>query len=134
MSDFLQRLRERKLGQWALAFAAATFALLQGLDIAAQRFGWADSVRRGFTIAVSGSRHGRYSCWRARTSPRFRPGCRDDERCAFPHPVVVARRARRTQAAAVRGVARKTRLADCRDEFGPPGGCRREATSDYVCD
>lgn len=29
---------------------------------------------------------------------------------------------------------RKLYLADCRDEFGPPGGCRREATSDYVCD
>jgi hypothetical protein len=51
MSDFLQRLRERKRVQWALACAAATFALLQGLDIVAQQFGWADGVRRGSTIA-----------------------------------------------------------------------------------
>ena len=52
MNDFLQRLRERKLVQWALAYAAAAFALLQGLDIVAQQFGWADGVRRGITIAL----------------------------------------------------------------------------------
>ncbi len=52
MSDLLQRLRERKLVQWALAYAAFAFALLQGLDIVAQQFGWADGVRRGITIAL----------------------------------------------------------------------------------
>ena len=52
MNDFLQRLRERKLVQWALAYAAGAFALLQGLDIVAQQFGWADGVRRGITIAL----------------------------------------------------------------------------------
>jgi len=52
MSDLLQHLRERKLVQWALAYAAFAFALLQGLDIVAQQFGWADGVRRGITIAL----------------------------------------------------------------------------------
>lgn len=46
MNDFLQRLRERRLGQWALACAAAAFALLQGLDIVAQSFGWVDGAQR----------------------------------------------------------------------------------------
>ncbi len=52
MNDFLQRLRERKLVQWALAYVAFGFALLQGLDVVAQQFGWADAVRRGITIAL----------------------------------------------------------------------------------
>ena len=52
MNEFLQRLRERKLVQWALAYAAGAFALLQGLDVVAQQFGWPDSVRRGITIAL----------------------------------------------------------------------------------
>jgi TolB-like protein len=53
MSDLLQRLRERKLVQWALAYAAGAFALLQGLDIIAQQFAWPDGVRRGITIALA---------------------------------------------------------------------------------
>ena len=53
MSGLLQRLRERKLVQWALAYAAAAFALLQGLDIVAQQFAWPDGVRRGITIALA---------------------------------------------------------------------------------
>ncbi len=53
MTDFLQHLRERKLVQWALAYIAAAFALLQGLDIIAQQFGWPDGVRRGITIALA---------------------------------------------------------------------------------
>lgn len=52
MDEFLNRLRERKLVQWALAYAAFAFALLQGLDIVAQQFGWADGVRRGITIVL----------------------------------------------------------------------------------
>jgi TolB-like protein/Tfp pilus assembly protein PilF len=52
MNDLLQRLRERKLVQWALAYAAAAFALLQGLDIVAQQFGWPEALRRGITIAL----------------------------------------------------------------------------------
>ena len=36
MNEFVQRLRQRKLVQWALAYVAAEFALLQGIDIVAQ--------------------------------------------------------------------------------------------------
>jgi hypothetical protein len=35
MKDFLQRLREHKLAQWALAYVAAAFAPIQVLDIVA---------------------------------------------------------------------------------------------------
>ncbi len=51
MTDFLQRLQQRKLVQWVLAYIAAAFALIQVLDIVAQRFGWPEySVR--FIIIV----------------------------------------------------------------------------------
>jgi adenylate cyclase len=53
MSDLWRRLRERKLVQWALAYIAAAFALLQALDIVGQQFGWPDSVRRGITVALA---------------------------------------------------------------------------------
>lgn len=52
MSEFLQRLKQRKLVQWALAYGAGAFALLQGIDIVAQQFGWPESVRRGITLAL----------------------------------------------------------------------------------
>jgi TolB-like protein/Tfp pilus assembly protein PilF len=51
MNEFFQRLKQRKLVQWALAYVAAAFALLQGTDIVAQRFGWPDAVERGLIIA-----------------------------------------------------------------------------------
>lgn len=51
VEDFIERLKQRKLVQWALAYAAAAFALIQVLDIVAQRFGWPDSVER-FTIVA----------------------------------------------------------------------------------
>ena len=53
MTGLLQRLRERKLVQWALAYAAGAFALLQATDIVAQQFAWPDGVRRGITIALA---------------------------------------------------------------------------------
>ena len=34
MNDFLERLKQRKLVQWAIAYVAAAFALLQGIDSA----------------------------------------------------------------------------------------------------
>jgi TolB-like protein len=52
MNQFLQHLKERKLVQWAVAYVAAAFALLQGIDIVAQQFGWPDGVRRGITLAM----------------------------------------------------------------------------------
>ena len=52
MNEFLQRLKERKLVQWTVAYVAAAFALLQGIDIVAQQFGWPEGVRRGITLAL----------------------------------------------------------------------------------
>jgi len=53
MNDFLQRLRERKLVQWALAYIAAAFALIQVLDIVAQRFGWPEYSVRFIIMALT---------------------------------------------------------------------------------
>ena len=52
MTDFWQRLKQRKLVQWAVAYIAAAFALLQGIDIVAQQFGWAEGLQRGITLAM----------------------------------------------------------------------------------
>ncbi|HST30632.1 MAG TPA: hypothetical protein VLK27_07305 [Chthoniobacterales bacterium] len=52
MNEFFQRLKQRKLVQWAIAYVAAAFALLQGIDIVGQQFGWPESVRRGITLAL----------------------------------------------------------------------------------
>jgi TolB-like protein/Tfp pilus assembly protein PilF len=49
---FFAQLRERKLVQWTVAYVAAAFALLQGIDIIAQQFGWPEGVRRGITLAL----------------------------------------------------------------------------------
>src|SRR5882757_5523928 len=53
MSEFLQRLKQRKLVRWTLAYVAASFALLQGIDIVAQRFGWPEQTMRLVIIALS---------------------------------------------------------------------------------
>src|SRR6266487_1473157 len=53
MSEFLQRLKQRKLVQWTVAYVAAAFALLQGVDIVAQRFGWPEQTMRFVIIALS---------------------------------------------------------------------------------
>ena len=53
MNDLLRRLRERKLVQWALAYIAAAFALIQVSDVVGQQFEWPDGVRRGVTIALA---------------------------------------------------------------------------------
>ncbi|MBS0212764.1 MAG: tetratricopeptide repeat protein [Proteobacteria bacterium] len=53
MEAFLQRLKERKLVQWALAYVAAAFALIQVLDVVAQRFGWPDALERGLILALA---------------------------------------------------------------------------------
>src|SRR3546814_17377237 len=52
MADFWRRLRQRKLVQWALAYEAGAFALLQGVDIVAQKFGWQEGLQRGITLAL----------------------------------------------------------------------------------
>jgi TolB-like protein/Tfp pilus assembly protein PilF len=50
--SLIDELSQRKLVQWALAYVAAAFALLQGIDIVAARFGWPDSVERLLIIAL----------------------------------------------------------------------------------
>jgi serine/threonine-protein kinase len=52
MTDLLQRLKQRRIVQWALAYAAAAFALLQGVDIVAQRFAWPESIERILIIVL----------------------------------------------------------------------------------
>ncbi|MBS0456619.1 MAG: tetratricopeptide repeat protein [Proteobacteria bacterium] len=52
MTEFLQRLKEPKLVQWALAYVAAAFALIQVLDVVAQRFGWPDALEKLLIVAL----------------------------------------------------------------------------------
>ncbi|MGH8042026.1 MAG: tetratricopeptide repeat protein [Rudaea sp.] len=52
MNELLQRLKQRKLGQWALAYIAAAFALVQVIDVVAQRFNWPDSIERLLILAI----------------------------------------------------------------------------------
>jgi TolB-like protein len=51
MSDFFDNLKKRKMVQWSVAYVAAAFALLQGIDIVAQRFDWPESIARALIIA-----------------------------------------------------------------------------------
>ena len=53
MNEFFRRLKQRKLVQWTLGYVAAAFALLQGIDIVAQRFGWPEQTMRFVIIALS---------------------------------------------------------------------------------
>jgi TolB-like protein len=52
MTDFWQRLKQRKLVQWALAYVAGAFALLQGVDIVATRFDWPAEIERVLIVAL----------------------------------------------------------------------------------
>ncbi|TAN07830.1 MAG: hypothetical protein EPN38_04560 [Rhodanobacteraceae bacterium] len=52
MGELWRRLKQRKLVQWALAYAAFAFALLQGVDMVAAKFGWPDAIERGLIIAA----------------------------------------------------------------------------------
>ena len=52
-AGFFARLKQRKLVQWALAYVAFAFALLQGVDIVAQRFGWPEQVERLLIVAMA---------------------------------------------------------------------------------
>jgi TolB-like protein/Tfp pilus assembly protein PilF len=53
MARLLQRLKNRKLVQWALAYIAFAFALMQGVDIVAQRFDWPDQIERILILALA---------------------------------------------------------------------------------
>ena len=55
MADLLQRLRERKLVQWALAYAAAAWVLLQVLSLMAGTYEWPPvAMRIAVAVAVLG--------------------------------------------------------------------------------
>src|SRR6185312_3105527 len=51
-AGFFARLKQRKLVQWALAYVAFAFALLQGVDVVAHQFGWPDGLQRGITLVL----------------------------------------------------------------------------------
>jgi TolB-like protein/Flp pilus assembly protein TadD len=51
-SSIRDRLRRRKVVQWGLAYAAGAWALLQGLQFAAEAFEWPSRVRRLGTVAA----------------------------------------------------------------------------------
>lgn len=53
MTGLIARLRQRKLVQWALAYVAFAFALIQVLDVVAQRFGWPDQVEKLLIISLA---------------------------------------------------------------------------------
>ena len=46
VSEFFARLKQRKLVQWALAYAAGAWALLQVLDMASGSYGWPAAIMR----------------------------------------------------------------------------------------
>ncbi len=52
MSEFLRRLRERKLVQWALAYLAGAWVLLQVIALIGQQFDWPQGLLRGITVAT----------------------------------------------------------------------------------
>ncbi|MGH8212557.1 MAG: hypothetical protein ACREPP_04915, partial [Rhodanobacteraceae bacterium] len=52
-SGFLARLRQRKLVQWALAYIAFAFALIQVVDVIAQRFAWPGQIERVLILALA---------------------------------------------------------------------------------
>lgn len=52
VNDFWQRLKQRKLVQWAVAWVAFAFALLQGVNIVAQRFDWPPGIERYLILVL----------------------------------------------------------------------------------
>ncbi len=52
VEEFFARLKEHKLVQWLLGYAAVAVALIPVLDIVAAQFGWPESLRRGITLAL----------------------------------------------------------------------------------
>ena len=53
MDTLFERLKQRKIVQWALAYLAGAFALLQAVDIIGQQFGVPGDLRRGVTIVLA---------------------------------------------------------------------------------
>ena len=53
VDGFWGRLKQSKLVQWALAYIAAAFAFVQGLDVIAQRFGWPERIEKVIILALA---------------------------------------------------------------------------------
>jgi TolB-like protein len=53
MAEFIARLKQRKLVQWALAYIAFAFAVIQVLDVIGQRFGWPDQIEKLLILALA---------------------------------------------------------------------------------
>ncbi|HEY6892902.1 MAG TPA: tetratricopeptide repeat protein [Rhodanobacteraceae bacterium] len=53
VDGFFDRLRQRKIVQWTLAYLAGAFALLQATDLIGQRFGFPDIVVRVLIVALA---------------------------------------------------------------------------------
>ncbi|MET0227034.1 MAG: tetratricopeptide repeat protein [Dokdonella sp.] len=53
MIEFLRRLKQRKLVQWTAAYVAASFAVIQAVDIVSQRFGWPEAAMRFLIVALA---------------------------------------------------------------------------------
>jgi TolB-like protein/Flp pilus assembly protein TadD len=53
VDGLFDRLRQRKIVQWALAYLAGAFALLQGVDLIGQRFGLPESVVRILIVVLA---------------------------------------------------------------------------------
>lgn len=50
MLSFLQRLKQRKIVQWAIAYAAAAWLSLEVFDLVAEQFFWPAWIRQGATV------------------------------------------------------------------------------------
>jgi hypothetical protein len=76
MSEFWQRLKQRKLVQWAVAYLAGAWALLQVFDLAADSYEWLVLIMRlafalialGFVVALLLALGGGF-LWRYAQSP-----------------------------------------------------------------
>jgi TolB-like protein/Tfp pilus assembly protein PilF len=53
VDGFWLRLKQRKLVQWSAAYIAGSFALIQGLDVVAQRFGWPGRIEKLVILALA---------------------------------------------------------------------------------
>ncbi len=52
MSSLFERLKERKLFQWALAYLAGAWLVMQAMEVTAEPFGWPLALQRGVTILL----------------------------------------------------------------------------------
>ena len=62
----IRQLRKRKVGQWVLGYVAVAWALLQGLGLLSDAYGWSGvPMRVGVALSVLG-----YKSWRSGTLAR----------------------------------------------------------------